>query len=109
MSAELQQSRNSCSGRRAELHEGCFGKGPCCDTEKACMPGYISRGFAAIVMNLPRPLASRKEAQASESYTMGIYPIHTIIYILLVCYHSRNLPVFIFDAHIWQGRCSDRH
>lgn len=56
VSAELQQSRNSCSGRRAELHEGCFGRGPCCATEKACMPGYISRGFAAIVMNLPRPL-----------------------------------------------------
>lgn len=48
--AELQQSRNACSGMRARLHEGCFGRGPCCASEKACMLGYISRGFVPIVM-----------------------------------------------------------
>lgn len=50
LSVELQQSRNAGSGRRARLHEGCFGRGPCCASEKACMLGYISRGFVAIVM-----------------------------------------------------------
>lgn len=32
------------------LHEGCFGRGPCCASEKACMRGYISRGFVDVVM-----------------------------------------------------------
>ena len=53
LSAELQQSRNACSGRRAGLHGGCFGRGPCCASEKACMLGYISRGFVAFVMKQP--------------------------------------------------------
>lgn len=53
LSVELQQSRNACSGRRARLHEGRFGRGPCCASEKACMLGYISRGFVTIVMKRP--------------------------------------------------------
>lgn len=84
------------------------------------MSGYISRGFAAIVMNLPRPLKGlpalndlepkrRVSVATSRSYTMDGYAVHPFIYILLVCHHSRNLSVFIFNAHIWQERCSDIH
>lgn len=50
---ELQQSRNACSGRLARLHESFFGREPCCASEKACMLGYISRGFVTIVMKRP--------------------------------------------------------
>lgn len=105
MSAELQQSRNSCSGRRAKLHEGCFGRGPCFAPEKACMPGYIIRAFAAIVINLPRPLKGLPagddlEAKRREMQSLGhnVWKLHSgpllpFIGVLLVCQSSQRLSV----------------
>lgn len=108
MSAELQQSRNSCSGRRPKLREGCIGRGPCCATERACMPGYISsychqpaaapERRPALNEFEPKRLGRRVE----KLHNGQLRAIHPLIYVPLVCRHSRRLSVFVFNAHIWQ-------
>ena len=97
------------------LHEGSFGRGPCCASERACMLGYISRGFVTIVMN--RPLKGRRlwtdleprAEEAAQSRGLGHrakkprhkYAIHWFVYPPLVCQHTLDLSVFTLNAHVW--------
>lgn len=68
--------------------------------------------LAAIVINLPRPLKGvpalnefepkRPGRRVEKLHNGQLRAIHPLIYVPLVCRHSRRLSVFIFNAHIWQ-------